>query len=384
MIEILGPTRTSPRLVDALVRLPASAVDTFGQLLVDDQVGVLLQHGWQPAEVHRIARRHHASSARLVAECLRHHLAQHLATHSRDTVDPRWEAQIDDLGGPRSRGAWYTAWQHENDLDRPAAYATTAALVVRLGQLPALRSLVPPPGSPAGRHPTTGSSDPVLQKVRGLLAKAESTQFEAEAAALTAKAQELMTRHAIDRATLEAQEPVGTPSTIRLPIDPPYVEPKSLLLQTVARATRCRTVFLPGVDLSEVVGYPEDLAAVELLFTSLLVQAQNALTEAGRHSGAGGRARSQSFRAAFLRAYAQRIGERLDEANDHVMTGAQQDPASFLPVLRGREAAIDAHIDREYGALQSSAIRGGHDPAGATSGRLAADRAELTAGHLSP
>lgn len=381
MTEILGPTRTSPRIVDALARLPASSVDAFGELLVDDQVGVLLQHGWQPAEVHRIARRHHASSARLVAECLRRHLAEHLSTHPDDSVDPRWQAQVDELGGPRSRSRWYSAWQHEDDLDRPTAYATTAALLVRLGQLPALRPLVPPPGSTATRHPS-GSSDPVLQKVRGLLAKAESTEFEAEAAALTAKAQELMTRHAIDQAALHAQEPVGTPSTIRVPIDPPYVDPKSLLLQTVAQATRCRTVFLTGVDLSEVVGYPEDLAAVELLFTSLLVQAQKALSEAGRRSGAGGRARSQGFRAAFLRAYAHRIGERLAEANDHVMAGTQEDSARYLPVLRSREEAIDHHIDREYGTLSRSSVRGGYDPAGAASGRLAADQAELTSGHL--
>jgi len=74
----------------------------------------------------------------------------------------------------------------------------------------------------------------VLQKVRGLLAKAESTEFEAEAAALTAKAQELMTRHAIDRAALHVGQAVGRPSIIRVAIEAPYVDPKSLLLQLVA------------------------------------------------------------------------------------------------------------------------------------------------------
>ena len=48
---------------------------------------------------------------------------------------------------------------------------------------------------------------------------------------------------------------------------------------------------------------PSDLAAVELLFTSLLVQAQTALMRAPGSS--------RSYRSSFLFAYAARIGERL-------------------------------------------------------------------------
>ena len=40
--------------------------------------------------------------------------------------------------------------------------------------------------------------DRILDKVRALLAKAESTQYAEEAAAYTAKAQELIATHAID------------------------------------------------------------------------------------------------------------------------------------------------------------------------------------------
>ena len=45
----------------------------------------------------------------------------------------------------------------------------------------------------------------VLDRVRGLLTKAESTEFPAEAEALTAKAQELMARHSIEQAMVEAR-----------------------------------------------------------------------------------------------------------------------------------------------------------------------------------
>lgn len=378
----LGPTRITASRVATLTRLPADAVDQLGEVLVTHHVEALLQHGWQPAEVHRVARRHDAASGRLVGDLVRRNLARHLATHARDTVDPRWRAQVDLLGGPDEHVGSYVAWQRTEDLDRATAYAATLGLLVRLADLPPLRRLVPPPGAaPTGPGPTS-ASDPVLHKVRGLLAKAESTEFEAEAAALTAKAQELMTRHAIDQAALSAERPLAAPSTVRLAIETPYVEPKARLLQVVAEATRCRTVLLTGLDLSEVVGYPDDLAAVELLFTSLLLQAQRAMTEAGRRGGAGGRARSAAYRASFLRAYGQRIGERLAEANEHVMAGARADSSTHLPVLLSRAAAIDDHIAREYGVLSTSRARRGYDPAGAVSGRLAADQAELTSGHL--
>ena len=63
-------------------------------------------------------------------------------------------------------------------------------------------------------------------------------------------------------------------------IDAPYGDAKALLLQTLAEQTRCRTVFHAALAMSSVIGYPTDLKAVELLFTSLLVQAQRALAEA--------------------------------------------------------------------------------------------------------
>ena len=72
---------------------------------------------------------------------------------------------------------------------------------------------------------SSNAPDGILDKVRALLAKAESTQFEAEAEAFTAKAQELMTRHRIDRAVLNASDDLGdAPAGRRLGIDDPYAD----------------------------------------------------------------------------------------------------------------------------------------------------------------
>ena len=44
---------------------------------------------------------------------------------------------------------------------------------------------------------------------------------------------------------------------IRIPIGAPYVDAKKLLLQTVAGAGHCRTVFDNVLDLSTLAGFPD-------------------------------------------------------------------------------------------------------------------------------
>jgi hypothetical protein len=153
----------------------------------------------------------------------------------------------------------------------------------------------------------------VLEKVRALLAKAESTSFEAEAEALTAKAQELMTRHRIERAVVEAQAAgvASSPTSRRIPVDDPYAGAKAVLLSTIADANGCRAVWSKYDRSSTVFGFVDELDAVDELFTSLLVQATGALVRAGSKRDVSGRSRTKSFRRSFLLAFAVRIGERL-------------------------------------------------------------------------
>ena len=196
-----------------------------------------------------------------------------------------------------------------------------------LGGVGPLPTLIPPPGSTA---PASGEvadvDDPVLVKVRALLAQAESTTFDAEAAAFTAKAQELMARHAIDAAVLWASsERDERPTTIRLPIDDPYADIKALLLHHVALRSRCRAVRHVHYGLVSVVGFASDVAAAELLFTSLLVQSQAALQAEGAKAAPGARARSRSFRSSFLLSFTRRVDQRLAEINAAVEGGAADD-----------------------------------------------------------
>jgi hypothetical protein len=185
----------------------------------------------------------------------------------------------------------------------------------------------------------SSSAHPKLAKVRALLAKAESTTFDEEAEALSAKAQELITRYALGRfigghADDSSRE---RPRVRRLWLDAPYVAAKASLVHAVASANRCRSAGAGRLGFSVVVGAPADLDAVEVLVTSLLVQADTAmLRHARRNSGSAGSTRA--FRRAFLFAYADRIGKRLREAND--LTVSATESGRLLPALVKHDAAV--------------------------------------------
>lgn len=226
-----------------------------------------------------------------------------------------------------------------------------------------------------GAMSTTDPEPGVLHKVRSLLAKAESTSFPEEAEALTAKAQQLMDRHAIDRAMLAASDPgtASTPEGRRITVDAPYAREKFQLLSEVARANRCRAVLASYSRVATVVGFAEDQETVEMLYTSLLVQATTAMLARGE----GPATRTRRFRQSFLVAFAIRIGQRLEEADREVVAEADRaHGGGVLPVLASRAAAVEAHLDELFPDLQHRRVVV-RDAAGWEAGTVAADRARL-------
>ena len=222
---------------------------------------------------------------------------------------------------------------------------------------------------------TGPAPDPgVLHKVRSLLAKAESTTYPDEAEALTAKAQQLMDRHAIDRAVVAAAGGSSArPEGRTLLVESPYARPKFQLLTELARANRCRAVLDTGSNVATVVGFPDDQATVELLYTSLLVQGTRAMLR----EGASTRTRSRAYRQAFLVAYAARIGQRLREAAAATVTEAvRAHGEDLLPVLKSREVAVEDQLASAFPHLRRMRVTAS-DPAGYAAGHAAADRARL-------
>jgi len=218
----------------------------------------------------------------------------------------------------------------------------------------------------------------VLARVRALLAKAESTTFPAEAEALSAKAQELMTRYSLDRAVVASERGDETaPVQRRIPLEAPYADAKALLLGEVASASRCQTAWNRESLFCTVVGFEADIEATEMLFTSLLVQAGTAMRASGPVRDSAGRSRTRSFRRSFLLGFATRIGERLRKATTAATEQAEADHGvSMLPVLAGRSARVDDAFVAAFPDLVSRSMSASSG-FGYFAGRLAADQASV-------
>lgn len=252
-----------------------------------------------------------------------------------------------------------TQWAAEHILT-PAEALTS--VIEALGFLMTLPDLTPRTAS-APRHT---ADEKKLSRVRALLAKAESSSFPEEAEALSAKAQELMTRHALDRVLVEADDAV--PSSRRIWLDTPYTDAKSLLVQVVSDANRCHAIFDPRWDFVTVVGDEDDLDSVALLTTSLLVQATRAMI-------ADPAGRDRAFRKSFLVSYATRIGERLEQAAETAVAESP-DPDRLLPVLASHDLKVQSAFTTLFPDVVSKSVSvRSHEGWGA--GREAADRARL-------
>ena len=343
--------------------------------------------GWQPADLVRVVSRQlskrHVSMTRDV-------IATQMQRYTPATVDPRWTSQLSDLEAQvwwRPDQNHLQAWAEAQITEWPATVSCALEVLDLITGLPALEQLTPIPGTARPTGSTAHSqraaiNDRVLSRIRALLAKAESTNFPAEAETFTAGAQVLMARHSIDHALLAAldQSSSEEPTGRRIGIDNPYEVPKAMLLVAVAEANRCRTVWSRELGFSTAIGFPADLDAVELLFTSLLVQATTAMMQAGSRTDGYGRSRTRSFRQSFLTAYASRIGQRLAEATGTQTTKAATEPAgrNLLPVLAARTEAVDEAVAAMFPAMTHHVVGSVTHREGWFSGLSAADRAALS------
>ncbi|MEV0153116.1 DUF2786 domain-containing protein [Micromonospora sp. NPDC050686] len=367
--------RAAERALDRLVVGDPDAVRSALRARLTGVAGRLWPRGWQPVDLDRIAaRRLDPRAARLVRAAV---VAQRAELPGSV---PGWFDE--QLAGWDGDGDWLDRWAGRAGVDRITALRDAVGALVLLESLPPIAVLRPPPGAPGATRagaPRTGS--PMLDRVRALLAKAESTTFPAEAEALTGKAQELMARHSIDQALLDdTAERADRPGGLRLATEAPYPGAKALLVQEVAAANRCESVWSDDLGFATVLGFPADLAAVELLYTSLLVQATAAMLRGrGERRSAGGSRRTKAYDESFLNAFALRIGERLREAAEAANQAATAAGADrLLPVLAARSDAVRQRLDTLFPGTTRGRLTV-RDVEGWTSGTAAADRASLRA-----
>jgi hypothetical protein len=400
-------------VVQSLVVLQTTAAPmlpaTMGTDAVYRLLNLLWESGWQPMDIVHVVRRH--QGARGVALVTAAIGGQAARDRHFDRAPQEWVDQLKSLGIPATEhkraGEWVlAAWQFSKGISLWEGWRDILRLLGQFRQLPRLSPLGPPPSQwdrvqkaaasrpsrsapAAGERPPSSGHDPkMLSRIRALLSKAEATTFDEEAQAFTAKAQDLMTRYAIDEALLEESDGHGDVGARRIHIDNPYAQAKVQLLSTVGSINRVRVVWDDQHGMATVVGMAVDLELVDMLFTSLLIQATRALTEAGNASIAKGGYqsgrlnRSPSFRRAFLLSYATRIGERLTEAGQRAAEeSTSSHGAELVPVLARRAEEVDLRFEKMFPNTRE--IRAKRvDARGWHAGRTAADRAVFAAGQV--
>ncbi|MDQ3108241.1 MAG: DUF2786 domain-containing protein, partial [Actinomycetota bacterium] len=286
-------------------------------------------------------------------------------THAH--LDPDWARQLDDLdaeiGAPGGARPAMAEWVAQERLDVGDALWRAAQLLAQLWRTPGIAPVGDPPSQwgRSSRRVTVPGATPagiderILTRVRALLAKAESTEFEPEAEALTEKAQELMARYAIDAALLSGTATAGAageqPVSRGVLIHDPYAKGKATLLSNVGRANRCQTVWSKDFGHCTGFGFPTDLAVTDILFTSLVAQSSRAMLTASK-----GVRNPRSFRESFGVSFALHIGDRLRETTDKTVAEATADHGDLLPVLASRDEAVESARQAAFPKLRSTSV----------------------------
>ncbi|TEX50263.1 MAG: hypothetical protein B7C55_11615 [Actinomycetales bacterium mxb001] len=253
-----------------------------------------------------------------------------------------------------------------------------------------------------------------LDRIAALLVKAERSDNVHEAEAYLAKAQALATQASVDLAVARAltarREAREQPVSVTITIGERGKRANTHLVSLFVVVGQCNSLQIDIAHNSTYViayGMPSDIELVEALFGSLATQMTASATSwlaIGEWRGDTYISRdgwrkehtAQTARAAFYRAFIDRIGDRLQEAREEVLaeaerqrveipaevSGAKAVATTGALVLRSKEAEVRAFYRQSSSARgRWSGYSGGVSRRGGSAsraGRDAAARARLT------
>jgi len=222
----------------------------------------------------------------------------------------------------------------------------------------------------------------ILDTITKLLAKAEATDYDAEAEALVAKAQQLATANAIDLASARARHAGRAARTVPAQRTVRTGEPGRQglrhavqLIAVVAAVNDVRVDVAPGSASVVLYGFPDDLDVTERLWSSLWLQlaasAQRRLAR-GEHRAEGVHART--WRTGYSAAFVVAVQRRLQAARASAVRAAPTGGTGAALALREKGEEVAAFHAR------SSSARGTWRGWGGTAGSAGAWAAGATDG----
>lgn len=229
------------------------------------------------------------------------------------------------------------------------------------------------------------SDNAKLALIRALLAKAEATEFEAEAESFRAKAFELMAQYGVEEAMINNLKPEGAKEAVesrRVVVDGRYALPKARFLQKIVVAMRGRAIRLvsergASSQVIQVFGFPSDLDRAELLWTSLCLQMYTMVNHAVVPYYESPRGYRNGLVAGFIETVGQRVKEREAKTRDEAEDASASDTVSVALVLFDRDSAVERAYETAYPRTKSSSSSFGLGSGGYYEGQAHGRKANL-------
>lgn len=223
--------------------------------------------------------------------------------------------------------------------------------------------------------------DRLLERVRALLAKAEDQAGTPEGEMFAAKAEELMIRHGIEQAVLDAQkgDDLGEIGETRIWCPAPYAKQKAGIVCAASHYNQCHGVIIEPRSWGKgchvaVYGYEQDRDTVEFLVTSLLLQAVQALGKEQIPVRWDGRSEDPaSYRASWLMGFRSGVESRMREMQRQATEDYKSSGAEL--VLINKQDRINQWITENVSGLKS--IRTTSSGSGRGAGYRAGRNADL-------
>ncbi|MEU9795032.1 DUF2786 domain-containing protein [Streptomyces sparsogenes] len=223
-----------------------------------------------------------------------------------------------------------------------------------------------------------------LERIKALLAKAEDPAASPEEAeAYFGRAADLMAKYGIDQALLAESKPEADKlASRRFDVKGKYIADRSLLLFAISQALGAQNVYWRLLDtetgkhyrMVKIYAHDSTLDRIEMLFTSLQLQAFNGLKQGRPRYGES----MVSYRKSWLAGFASAVRKRLTQAEESALQEASREAggASTALVLVKREEAVERFFEQEHPKLKT-APRRRLTGSGWTDGRQAGQRADL-------
>lgn len=232
-------------------------------------------------------------------------------------------------------------------------------------------------------EPKTSAEDRALRRIQGLLNQAEdAAATEAERETSLATAMRLMAEYGVTEAMASVRKQTREEIVQKtIGIRNPYAWEKKELAGHISLALNCRYMFTHYRGIPEsitIMGYQNDVARVEMLYTSLLLQATHGVIQA-RPYGWATAAETRSYRKSWLAGFTNRVFNRLHAAERRAARQYEQEHtrSGTALVLANRTTQVKAYYDKHFGDLKIGKKRPLADPDGLSAGERAGRTADI-------